>query len=364
MADLALTFSTSNLSEMFAEAQQQIGAAACQSDPTESVYTLDKPFGRLTYRCIHLRKGLDLSINQLELNENLRVVQTVQNYSALGLSFCISGEFQGQYHQSSIVQGAEPNKNFLSFSQGDISFITDYSARHPISVLTINAAPDWLDELMPDGLGPKALGKTVSVQTPRAEILGTIGWTTPSMLSVVQQILACPYQGRVKRLYLEGKTLELLALKLEQMQQPAVLSNHQIPLKPDDIYRLHQARQILLTDIEHPPSLMALAKQVGINDFKLKRGFRQLFGTTVFGCLYEYRMEQARQLLATRHLKVAQIAQAVGYANPSQFSAAFKRKFGFSPRSYRRQQQVIGAVDYPIPSPPLPSMTDCASPQL
>ncbi|MEM7797395.1 MAG: AraC family transcriptional regulator [Cyanobacteria bacterium P01_C01_bin.118] len=337
MADLALTFSTSNLSEMFAEAQQQTGATACQSDPAESVYTLEKPFGRLIYRYMYLRKGLELSINQLELNENLKVIENLQNRSALGLSFCVSGEFQGQYRQSSIAQCAGPNKNFLSLIQGDICSITDYSAKRPISVLNINAAPDWLNNLLSEAPDPKDFGKTISLQTSQAEILGTVGWTTPGMLLVVQQILACPYQGKVKRLYLESKVIELLALKLEQMQQPERSDSQKITLKSDDIHRLHQARQILLTDIEQPPSLMDLAKQVGINDFKLKRGFRQLFGTTVFGCLYECRMERARHLLETRQLKVAQIAQAVGYANPSQFSAAFKRKFGFSPRDYRSQ---------------------------
>ncbi|MEL6229277.1 MAG: AraC family transcriptional regulator [Cyanobacteria bacterium J06636_28] len=339
MADLALTFSTSNLSEMFAEAQQQTGAA-CWSDPMESVYTLEKPFGRLTYRCIHLREGLELSISQLNLDENLKVIQTTQNYSALQLSFCITGEFQGQYRQMSAVQCAGPSKNFFSLSQGDLGFITNYSAQHPISVLTINVQPSWLGELLPETLNRETLGKTIAVQTPQAEILGAIDWTTPSMLSAVQQILACPYQGKVRQLYLESKTLELIALKLEQMKQPEVASDNKITLKADDIHRLYQARQILLTDIEHPPSLLELARQVGINDFKLKRGFRQLFGNTVFGCLYEHRMERAKQLLDTRHLKVAQIAQRVGYANPSQFSAAFKRKFGFSPKAYRQQQAI------------------------
>ncbi|MEM8611828.1 MAG: AraC family transcriptional regulator [Cyanobacteria bacterium P01_H01_bin.105] len=340
MADLALTFSTSNVSEMFAEAQQQTGAA-CQSNPLESVYTLEKPFGRLMYRYIHLRKGLELSISQLELHENLRVVQTVQDYSALQLSFCMMGEFQGQYRHTSAVQCAGPSQNFLSLSQGDMGFVTDYSAQHPISVLTINVAPDWLSELIPETLEREALGKTIAVQTPQVEILGTVGWTTPSMLAAVQQILTCPYQGNVRQLYLESKTLELLALKLEQMRQPEVADDHKITLKSDDIHRLYQARHILLTDIEHPPSLMELARQVGINDFKLKRGFRQIFGTTVFGCLYDYRMERAKQLLDTRTLKVAQIAQTVGYANPSQFSAAFKRKFGFSPKGYRNQRQAL-----------------------
>ena len=107
----------------------------------ESVYTLEKPFGRLTYRCIRLRDGLELSISQLQLEENLRVIQTTQNYSALGLSNCTMGEFRGQYKGSSAVQCAGPSKNFLGLSQGDFRFITDYSAKHPIYMLAINVSP-------------------------------------------------------------------------------------------------------------------------------------------------------------------------------------------------------------------------------
>lgn len=336
MANMALSFSTNNLSEMFAEAQQQTGAA-CWANPDESLYTLDKPFGRLAYRHIHLREGLELSISRLDLRENLRVIQKTEDYSTLELSFCMTGEFQGRYHAPSMPQSAGPGKNFVSLLQGDIDFTNDYSARHPISVLTINVAPSRLGELMPNRLDYQALGETVSIQTAQAEIFGTIGWTTPTMLAAIQQILSCPYQGKIKQIYLESKVLELIALKLEQVRQRELHHAAKTELKSDDLHRLYRAREILLADIEHPPSILELAKQVSINDFKLKRGFRQVFGTTVFGCLYDYRMERAKQLLDTQSLQVAQIAQTVGYANPSQFAAAFKRKFGVSPKVYRTQ---------------------------
>jgi AraC family transcriptional regulator, transcriptional activator of the genes for pyochelin and ferripyochelin receptors len=88
--------------------------------------------------------------------------------------------------------------------------------------------------------------------------------------------------------------------------------------------------------MDEPPSLLTLARQVGLNDFKLKRGFRQVFGTTVFGYLHEHRMERARQLLEERRLNVTAVACTVGYANPSHFAGAFKRKFGVNPSAYLR----------------------------
>nr|WP_235926987.1 helix-turn-helix transcriptional regulator [Gloeocapsopsis dulcis] len=88
--------------------------------------------------------------------------------------------------------------------------------------------------------------------------------------------------------------------------------------------------------MKHPPALLDLAKLVGLNDFKLKQGFRHLFGTTVFGYLQTCRMEQAQQLLSDRSLSIAEIAQRVGYASASQFCHAFKRYAGMKPSDYRR----------------------------
>jgi len=87
--------------------------------------------------------------------------------------------------------------------------------------------------------------------------------------------------------------------------------------------------------MDSPPTLTDLARQVGINDCTLKRRFRQVFGTTVFGYLHNYRMEQARTLLLENQLTIAAIAHRVGYNNLCAFSTAFRKKFGMSPREMR-----------------------------
>lgn len=70
---------------------------------------------------------------------------------------------------------------------------------------------------------------------------------------------------------------------------------------------------------------------VGINQTKLKSGFKQLFGTTVFGYLTDIRMEKARLLILSEKKNVGEVADLVGYQHPHHFAAAFKRKFGYSP---------------------------------
>ncbi|MBE9058231.1 helix-turn-helix domain-containing protein [Sphaerospermopsis sp. LEGE 08334] len=163
----------------------------------------------------------------------------------------------------------------------------------------------------------------------------SVGKITPTMQTVLSQLLNAPYQGMVQRIYLESKVLELLALQLAQILETEKNSKKVINLKAADIERIHHAREILISQYDNPPTLLDLAKKVGVNDHKLKLGFREVFGTTVFGYLHNYRMEMAKMLLQEGEQNVAEVASYVGYSNPGHFAAAFKRKFGMSPKICR-----------------------------
>lgn len=147
----------------------------------------------------------------------------------------------------------------------------------------------------------------------------------------MRQILECPYCDTSRRVFLEAKAMELLAIQLSQPLEETRSETR--PLRLDDIERIHEARRILSGRLEDPPSLMELSRMVGLNDFKLKAGFKQVFGTTAFGYLHERRIEEARRLIEAGEMSVGEVALAVGYASPSRFAAAFKRRYGIRPSS-------------------------------
>ena len=131
-------------------------------------------------------------------------------------------------------------------------------------------------------------------------------------------------------MYLEGKVLELVAMQLTQLtesESSAVKST----LKPQSIDRIYQARDILATNLENPPSISELTKQVGISELTLRRGFRELFQTTIIQYLTQKRMEQAELLLRSKKLSVAEVSNLVGYSHLGYFSKVFKRQFGITP---------------------------------
>lgn len=157
----------------------------------------------------------------------------------------------------------------------------------------------------------------------------------PSAVSqVLQQILQSPYQGAMQQLYLESKALELLTLQFAQWSemQPQAGSNW---LPPDELDRLYAAKDLLIHDVKKPPSLADLAQQVGLNEHRLRQGFRQVFGTTVFGYFHRCRMQHAQHLLLNSSLTIVGVAEKVGYRNPEAFSTAFRRQFSISPKAYQ-----------------------------
>ncbi|MEH2047108.1 helix-turn-helix transcriptional regulator [Nostoc sp.] len=124
-----------------------------------------------------------------------------------------------------------------------------------------------------------------------------LGTTTPAMRLVLKQILQCPFRETLRQMYLEAKVLELLTLQIAQWQGNYQVLQRSLHFRSNEIERLHHAKAILNQTLQNPPSLLNLAKQIGLNDFKLKRGFREVFGTTVLGYVQSLRLEQAQQLL-------------------------------------------------------------------
>ncbi len=143
------------------------------------------------------------------------------------------------------------------------------------------------------------------------------------------------YEGStdLKNIFLFARVLDLLLLQ----QQSFVRTNTPklVHVKNEyDKERIVFARDYLLTHMDAPPTLIQLAAIAGINEFKLKRGFKELFNDTVFGYLAEVRLEMGRRALLQKQKTVTQIAFELGYASLQHFSAAFKKKFGVSPAKF------------------------------
>lgn len=149
-----------------------------------------------------------------------------------------------------------------------------------------------------------------------------------AMMSVVRDMYACKRDGHFRRLFLEAKVTELIVLQHEQL---IALADFHTRISTIDIEKMHQARSLILENLTSPLSLADIARQVGTNEFKLKKQFKEIFGTTVFGYLNELRMNDACRKLQEAELNVKQVAELMGFKTPNHFNSAFKRHFGYTP---------------------------------
>ncbi|NEP58613.1 MAG: helix-turn-helix transcriptional regulator [Symploca sp. SIO2G7] len=330
---MQIRFSAKNVDELLTEWSQQTGSSLC-IDPFEVILKMPPAMGNGWMRQIKLRPGLEMTLKHFEFSEPF-VAEVTSNFSweAVEFTSSVSGYVRNVVNGIPNEYKITPRQSRMSFFQncgGYVECLPKQSVIHieiqiKLPVLD-NMIAGQVEQISPNLLAV-LLGKSKDSFSQAQTMTGKIA-------QVTEQILNCPYQkGLTRRLYLESRAIELIALQLP-INSPDTLPAPRL-LKADEVDRIHHAKEILLTNLEHPPSLLELAKQVGLNDYKLKQGFRQVFGTTAFGCLYHHRMEQAKLLLEAGYSTVTEVAQAVGYTSPTSFSAAFKKKFGVSPKTYK-----------------------------
>ncbi len=105
---------------------------------------------------------------------------------------------------------------------------------------------------------------------------------------------------------------------------------------PADKEKIIAVRDLINQRLDDPPNLSEIARSVGLNEYKLKRGFKEIFNTTVFGYLTEQRLLLAQQYLKDTQKTAAEISFELGYSTPQHFNNVFKKRFGLTPDSIRK----------------------------
>lgn len=334
---MAIKLTEAEIEEQFQEA----GEEELQWDPLDKLditYKFDNRISNGWRREIQLREGTELHFDQHQINEQWSISTFEGERSIIWICFILSG-------QEALVSASCPSRyevfskarKYRIGSNGLLDQkIFNYSDTERHSRLYISVQLETLRSFANILDGELPVGIRHLIKSPNEAAYERDRSIQPLMNSVIRQILQCPYQGMVKRAYLESKTIELIALVLDHESSIQRGESNRGPLKPEQIERIYYARELLLKDLSNPPTLEQLAHQVGLNDFLLKQGFHQVFESTVFGQLQTHRLEMAKSLLAEQDINVSKVARLIGYVRPSSFSKAFKQRFGLTPKEYQK----------------------------
>jgi AraC-like DNA-binding protein len=268
--------------------------------------------------------------------QNIPVAMLIDNKeSFLQMSFSIkcNSAYRLGKDKKYLLNIGQHQHNLLLIPAQEIHL--DWQKEGQFEAVVINFSPEFFFRYLPESLPLFAIFKKSYEKKVPAILSSQNLMINSKIMSILYEILHCQHKGCYKRLFVESKVMELLTIQLEQSEHLNDNPSHHQALKKDELEKMHLVREIVLANLENPPSLTDLARQVGTNEFNLKKHFKQVFGTTVFGFIHTYRMEQAKEMLKKEDIKISEIAKAAGYKHSTHFTTAFKKYFGFLPNKIR-----------------------------
>ncbi|MED1802716.1 helix-turn-helix transcriptional regulator [Brevibacillus porteri] len=292
-------------------------------------YTLTNNDGY--FRRVIPRPGLELVESSYSLQEN-RVMDLQSQAAMVELSFCLegSGEFVVSGSQHEFLPGS-CSLQLMNDFHAHFMYRADVPHRSVGIGISVEQFNEWVAE--------SDEGAAYSFQG----LLGNQAYRLfrmplqPNMARMLQQLNDFSSSHlKLRRLHTEGKILEIVSTALDTFLFEREENRPRSQLSRSDREKIHNARDILLENMESPPSLIELARMAQLNEYKLKIGFKEEFGTSVFAYLRERRLEKALGLLLEGNLNVSEVALIVGFSNFSHFSEAFRKQYGCNPSEVKR----------------------------
>lgn len=295
----------------------------------------DAGFG--SFKHIPLASGIEMLFVDFVSENSIESTFRIED-SPLMFSFHLSGWGQGDICNSILskeIVPCGPGRAILSYNPDATCHTKAYEEQH-FKILNLYISPEKLREILAHDLGvvPKDLRPVIEnfKKTP----FNNVCEISPAVRMNLDQIFNCPYDGTLGKLYMESKALELVVHQLGDMShtcKPAL----EMKLSGSDREKIEFARDILIGNLENPPSLKDLAKMAGLNDTKLKRGFRQIYGTTVFEYLRRYRINRSKDILDSGGMNIDETALLLGFHDTAHFIRQFKQSYGTTPGAYLKQ---------------------------
>ncbi|GGE08306.1 AraC family transcriptional regulator [Psychroflexus salis] len=280
---------------------------------------------------IEIEDGFFILQAQNNTSDYQCITQNV-NKNIIQFHFCVKGKIKFNFNQGSYDLQTEEDQSLLLYN--------------PTKALPINLEiypNSWFVSVL---VSVKKLHTMFSSQANYIDLLMEEnrnkkyykdGKITPATAVVLSQMLNFNLHSSVKNIYLKGKAYELIGLYFNQPEETNV---EQCPflVDEDNVRKIKLAKEIIIQRMVDPPSLNELADEVGLSLKKLKEGFKEIYGDTVYSFLLDYKMNYARKLLERGQKNVNEIGLSIGYSTASHFIAAFKKKFGTTPKKYAQNQ--------------------------
>ena len=274
---------------------------------------------------ISIDDGFDIIKIENDSTGILKFESEVDN-SFIQIHFCLNGNAQLQYgpYYSKDVRFQKSLLMYNPKQNLPINLSLDINGRYLILIVRITLFHSFFSKLSEiiHFLNIENRGKKYYLDKD----------LSPSEILVLNQIFDYQKHNGMQELYIKAKVYETLSLYFDRSKE----ERQNCPFLDDEanVEKIKMAKQIVINKMTEPPSLKEISTEIGLSVSKLKEGFKHIYGESVFNFLFDYKMEFARKQLLSRKFNVSEVSQQVGYSTSSHFIAAFRKKYGTTPKQY------------------------------
>lgn len=289
---------------------------------TKKQYKILPELGRGTIE-VYTFEDIYISIKKLSLENDL-ILSMNNDYEGKHLSFLIKGEtiLTNSRNGNEYIYADQDSYllNFTNF-KGDIK-VSGGKIHHEVNIKLSD------EFLLKHDLNNDTFFKRIG--DPDGHVIIPM---TNELYSIISDVTKRAYKGISYKIFLESKILELIAIQIDNYK-----TRKNIGVKVNTsctIKKLYSITQILRERMNENLSIKSLCKEVGLNEYILKKEFKRVFGTSVGAYALKVKMQKAKELLEGTEVPIYEISETIGYKNATHFSAAFKRFHGISPKKLR-----------------------------
>ena len=331
------TYTFYNTEDFFIKLDKEIGLLKKIKDLHLNKYKISDKLGNGYFKYFDMGNGIKLSMPKFYLKEDFEYEYRLMK-KGFELFYCIEGN---------ILCGDYKNNNSVKIHPGEIHFwksneCSEGWMKYP-GKMNINLICIYFDEEFFEKISYSDSQKITKMIFNEKLNDFTKKINSPSLRVPFNQMVRCKWDcDKISEiLYLHSKAIEIISLFVNNELFKEDETDDKVITKKEDIKKLKEAKNLIIENLVNPLTIDELAQKVGLNTYKLKKGFKEIYNKTVFAYLRSMRMEKAREFLLKDNENILEIANSVGYSNSSHFAVAFREKYGVNPSVFRRNARSL-----------------------
>ncbi len=328
-------YQVSNEEDIQKTLQELISSDLFPTDPNQFRFCeISQPFINGIFKYMPVSKGISISLTDIKTTKPMQFNVKGKMPHFIKLSFILGGSIN-----SSLKEGKKEFSNYqgqghISIAEGQMESQIMIPGDQNIQLLEIYFTPEAFENYCRES-GHNLPYAIAQASKNRKTPITTCSFLPPQKIQkLIYELKKETDRCNKKSLVIEEICTDLAIDVISYLDEG--MGSIKTILSAPEIEKIREAKHILEKRMDDPPTIHELSRITGLNDYKIKTGFRQAFGKTPHQTLTEMRLEKAKKLIEEGNKSISDVGTKVGYHNPGDFSAAFRKKFGSTPSEMRK----------------------------